>query len=135
MIGDTKGYLLLKDLDNVFIGYDELISKNIYDDIKSKIQIYPLRIIDIATDNNGFMCMEPLGRCIIDVQDMSSVNKYFICDEFNGILVPPNLTQCEIINESIKRTLRKGGYDKCIKAAVIINSLNKGIFDDSFLDL
>ena len=132
MLGDTKGYCTIKSFDNVFIGYPE-DDLEVYDDIKKSI-FAPMKIIDIAVDKSGFLCLEPKGRCLIDVRSMSSVDKFFMCNEVNGILIPDcgediarQMYECSL------RMMRVPNHDIMVKAAVITKSLMEGKFSDVWL--
>ena len=136
MLGDIKGYAFIISTEDILIGYNKNIDPNGYAEIQKDI-IGPNRIIDIAVDGNGLLCLENKGRCIFQVNDMKSVKWWFKCEEVNGILLPPcgdNFRKR--INElAIRMAKFNGGipYDKLTKAAVITNSFLKGEFDDSFL--
>lgn len=133
MIGDIKGFVSIKSLDNSLIGYDEQLNPKIYQEIKDAVlKALALPIIDIAVNNSGFLVVEPGGRAIVDV-NMKDVNSWFECSAVGEILLPPNLNFIETINEFAKRMTRKGGYSNIVRNMVIASSLHYGKFNDDFL--
>lgn len=133
MIGELKGYCLLESLDNVFIGYDKDLNPDTYEDIKKRVSESPMRIMDIGVDNSGFLCLEPLARCLVDVRSMDSVRSHFFCESHGDVLLPPGLDMIHKMTEFAKRMTRKGGYGDIVRKMVIFNSLRVGKFDDEFL--
>ena len=103
MIGDAKGYCLLKSLEHCFIGYDEEL------------------------DPAGFR------RALVDVRSMDDVYRHFLCDEYGGVLLPCGLSTGEKMIQSMLRLTRKGGYNELLRKMVIVTSLHKGEFNDDFL--
>ena len=133
MLGDVKGYCTIKSYDDVFIGVSEDDYPELYADIKKSI-CAPMRIIDIAVDKSGFLCLEPKGRCLIDVRSMASVDKYFFCNELNNIIIPDcGENVARQMYECTLRMMRVPNYDIFTKAAVITKSLLEGKFCDSWL--
>lgn len=133
MIGDIKGYCLLKSIDRCFIGYREAENPVVYSEIKMSLTRYPLRIVDVAVDDSGFLVLEPGGRALVDVRSMDDVDRYFLCDEFGGVLLPRGLSTKEKIVQSMRRLNRKGGYNDLLRKMVIAASLQKNEFNDDFL--
>lgn len=133
MVGDLKGYCLLKSLDDVFIAYDKDSNPEVYEDIKKRVSESPLRIMDIGVNNSGFLCIEPLARCLVDIRSMDSVSSHFFCESQGDVLLPPGLDIIKKSAEFIKRMSRKGGYGDIVRKMVIFNSLRVGKFDDEFL--
>lgn len=133
MIGDIKGYCLLKSTDRCFIGYREAENPVVYSEIKMSLTRYPLRIVDVAVDDSGFLVLEPGGRALVDVRSMDDVDRYFLCDEFGGVLLPRGLLTEEKIVQSMRRMNRKGGYNDLLRKMVIAASLQKNEFNDDFL--
>lgn len=124
MIGDIKGYCILKST-NTIMGYAG--------DPEELIKGVPfLRIIDIAVDNSGFMVLNPQGNALA-VVDMPDIDRYFLCDEMAGVLIPPDLNFGQQLIEAHRRSSRKGGYNEIIRRMVIVASLHAGKFCDDFL--
>lgn len=122
MIGDIKGYLVLRSTDSV-----------IYDgDLKDLQFPHCLRIIDVAVDNSGFLVLNPKGTALADVRNMEDVYKYFLCSEFATILCPPDISFFEQWIYAAKRAalLQSGKYDRKM---VIVESLVMGKLTDDFL--
>lgn len=92
----------------------------------------PLVIMDVAVDNSGFLILNKQQTAMADVQ-MSDVDRYFLCEIFAGVVLPPNLSLEQKLVESGKRITRKGGYNKILANMVIAGSLAKGVFNDDFL--
>lgn len=133
MLGDVKGYCTIKSFDDVFIAVSEDDYPELYADIKKSI-CAPMRIIDIAVDKSGFLCLEPKGRCLIDVRSMTSVDKHFFCNELNNIIIPDcGEDVARRMYEYTLRMMRVPHYDMVTKAAVITKSLLEGKFCDSWL--
>ena len=61
MIGDIKGYCVLRSTDHV-MGYAG--------DLKELQFPHCLRIIDIAVNNSGFLVLNPQGTALADVRDI-----------------------------------------------------------------
>ena len=133
MIGDAKGYCLLKSLEHCFIGYDEELDPAGFREIKESLVARPLRIVDIAVDNSGFLVLEPNGRALVDVRSMDDVYRHFLCDEYGGVLLPCGLSAEEKMIQSMRRLTRKGGYNELLRKMVIATSLHSGEFNDDFL--
>lgn len=133
MVGEIKGYCLLKSIDNVFIGMNKAWYPKEYAEIEQLLLTNPVRIIDIGVDNSGFLVLEPKARCICDVRNMDDVQSHFLCDQVGDVLIPPGLSELDKMLEMNKRTMRKGGYNDILRRMVVINSLRKNKFDDDFL--
>ena len=133
MIGDVKGYCLLKSTEHCFIGYNETSDPAGYKEIKESLVGRPLRIMDVAVDNSGFLVLEPNGLALVDVRSMDDVESHFLCDEFNGVLIPCGLSTEEKLIQSMRRLNRKGGYNELLRKMVIVASLQKKEFNDDFL--
>lgn len=133
MIGDIKGYCMLRGIDNTIIGVNERMQPTLYAEVRKLIQTVPLRIIDIAVDNSGFLCLEPGGRAICQVNSMTDVGAYFLCDSFANVLLPTGLNPVQKMAESARRLNRKGGYNDIVRKLVIAASIQKGEFYDNFL--
>lgn len=139
MIGDVKGYCIIKSdcIDDLFIGLDKVIQKNAYDEVIDNIKnSVPLRIIDVAVNGSGFMCLSPKANCIIDVRNMRAVLSHFLCCEYCGVLLPKEYEKCDMVTKTLhasKRLNRKGGYGDIVRKMVIVASLYKGEFTDDFL--
>lgn len=133
MIGDNKGYCLLKSTEHCFIGYNETFDPAGYREIKESLVGRPLRIVDVAVDNSGFLVLAPNGRALVDVRSMDDVDRHFLCDEFAGVLLPCGLSPQEKMMESMRRMNRKGGYNDLLRKMVIAASLQKNEFNDNFL--
>lgn len=121
MIGDIKGYCVLKSTEHV-VGYAG--------DLKDLAWPHCLRIIDIAVNNSGFLVLNPAGTALADLQDMNDVYTYFLCDEFAGILTPPGLS---LIDKMIYAYGRFPYYTKETRKLVIITSLTNRKLTDEFL--
>lgn len=133
MIGDIKGYCLLKSTEHCAIGYNEKSDPVGYREIRKSLIGSPLRIVDIAVDNSGFLVLEPNGRALVDVRSMDDVDRHFLCDDFGGVLLPCGLSTKEKMIQSMRRMNRKGGYNHMLRMMVIAASLQKGDFNDDFL--
>jgi hypothetical protein len=133
MIGEVKWYCLLKKTEQCFIGYNETFDPKGYHEIKKSLVGVPLRIVDVAVDNSGFLVLDSLGRALVDVRSMDDVDRYFLCDEFGGVLIPTGLSTEEKIIQSTRRLGRKGGYNETLRKMVIAASLCKREFNDDFL--
>lgn len=134
MIGDVRGYCTLKSTDECFIGVDEVHFPELYAEVKNSIMGAPMRIIDISVDKSGFLCLEPKGRCLVDVRSMESVDRYFLCNEIGGVVIPDcNDDVAKQMYEVTYRKIRLPSYGKWERAAVITKSLIEGKFMDSFL--
>lgn len=127
---ELKGYCLLKSDKNVFIGLDPIIVHEQYEKVKASLY-QPLRIIDIAVDKSGFLCIAPDCSCIIDIRDMSDVQAWFECGEVDNILCPPNLSDIGKIAWQMKWMNKV--YNRYIRKLIIIKSFSLGRFDDSTL--
>lgn len=123
MIGDIKGYCTLKSINTV-TGY----AFNPEELLKAPF----LRIFDIAVNNDGFMVLNPQGTALA-VVDMPDVDRYFLCDDVAGVLIPKGLYFMQQLVEVAKRQSRKGGYNEIIRRMVIGASLHAGKFNDDFL--
>lgn len=123
MVGDVRGYCTLKSVETV-IGYAG--------DPKELLNELYLQIWDVAVDNSGFLVYAPHGGFAAMV-DMKDVKAYFYCSLINDVVVPPGLSVMDSILSATARRCRKGGYDWITRNMVILNSLRKGEFDDSFL--
>ena len=121
MIGDIKGYCVLKSTEHV-VGYAG--------DLKDLAWPHCLRIIDIAVNNRGFLVLNPAGTALADVRDMNDVYAYFLCDEFAGILTPPGLS---LIDKMIYAYGRIPYYTKETRKLIIITSLTNRKLTDEFL--
>lgn len=123
MIGDIRGYCTLKNINTVkgYIYNPEELLKAPF-----------LRIFDIAVGNDGFMILNPQGTALAMV-DMPDVDRYFLCDDMAGVLIPPDLTFMQQLIEVAMRQSRKGGYNEIIRRMVIGASLHAGKFNDDFL--
>lgn len=133
MLGDIKGYCLLKSTEHCFIGYDEKFDPVGYREIKESLVGRPIRIVDVAVDNSGFLVLAPNGRALVDVRSMDDVDHYFFCDEFAGVFLPCGLSNQEKMVQYIRRMYRKGGYNDLLRKMVIAASLHKNEFNDNFL--
>lgn len=128
----VKGYCQLKRNNNAFIGLSKKSPD--YDKVKESISNSSiLPIMDIAVDGNGFLCLAPNGSCIIDVQSMDDVDRYFLCEDYCGVLIPSNLSTVDKMYQVSRRIGRKGGYGPFIKKVIIAASLQKGELYDEFL--
>lgn len=132
-LGSIKGYLKLNSVDRVFIGLDESINPEHYLKVKEAIQKYPIRIIDVAVNDSGYLCVPPDASCLIDVRDKSDVGHMFLCDEEGDILLPPGLDDLQKVVEFAKRANREGGYNNVTRSMVIAASLCRDEFYDGFL--
>lgn len=133
-LGTIKGYLMLKSLDNIFIGINEEYDYEHYQKVKSDILKFPIRIIDIGVEDSGYLCVPPDASCLVDVRDKASVRNIFFCDEEGDILIPPGIDDMvKRMVEFTKRSMRQGGYDRIVRNMVIAASLQKGEFYDDFL--
>lgn len=74
----------------MFIGLDKDTNPEEYDKVKNSLLHTPLRIIDIAVDNSGFLILPPSANCIVDVRDMSDVDAWFECNVIDYVLIPPD---------------------------------------------
>lgn len=133
MIGEVKGYCLLKSTEHCFIGYNEKFDPAGYREIEESLVGRPLRIVDVAVDNSGFLVLAPNGRALVDVRSMDDVDRHFLCDEFADVLLPCGLSPQEKMMESMRRMNRKGGYNELLRKMVIAASLQKKEFNDDFL--
>ena len=133
MIGEVKGYCLLKSTEHCFIGYNEKSDPAGYREIKESLVGRPLRIVDVAVDNSGFLVLAPNGRALVDVRSMDDVDRHFLCDELADVLIPCGLSPQEKMMESMRRMNRKGGYNELLRKMVIVASLQKKEFNDDFL--
>lgn len=133
MIGEVKGYCLLKSTEHCFIGYSETFDPAGYREIKESLVGRPLRIVDVAVDNSGFLVLAPNGRALVDVRSMDDVDRHFLCDELFGVLLPCGLSPQEKKVQYIRRIIRKGGYNDLLRKMVIVASLQKKEFNDEFL--
>ena len=122
MVGDIQGYCVLNGTKTI-IGYTgdpkELLMK-------------PLRILDVAVDNSGFIVVNPQGTAAAMV-DMEDVYEHFLCDSVSNVLIPPGLNFLQKMIEVHKRMTREGGYSSDTKKLVVAASLSKGKFYDDFL--
>lgn len=123
MVGDVVGYCCLKSTNTV-MGY----AGNPEELLKSRW----LRIIDVAVDGNGFMVVNTEGTAVAIVEK-EDVSRYFFCQVFGDVILPPDLKPDQILAEYIRRITRRGGYGQIIKCMVIAASLHSGQFDDRFL--
>lgn len=123
MVGDIKGYCVLKNTNHI---------RGYAGDLKELQWPHCLRIIDIAVDNSGFLVLNPQGTALADVYDMNDVYAYFFCNQFANILTPPNLSFIEQWQYATQRTalLISGQYDRKL---VICASLVNGKLTDDFL--
>ena len=121
MVGDIKGYCVLKSTEHVF-GYAG--------DLKDLQFPHCLRIIDIAVDNSGFLVLNPAGTALADVRDMSDVYAYFFCSEFSHILCPPDISFIEQWQYAAERMalLYAGKYDR--KMVICASLVNRKLTDD-----
>ena len=131
MVGSIKGYCLLKSTEHVFIGLNKNFNGELYNEVEKSLIWQPLKILDIAVNKNGFLCLAPTVACIIDVRDMSDVALWFECEQIGDILCPPNLLVAE---QMLYQTKWLGKpYTNHIKRLIIIKSLIAGKFDDANL--
>lgn len=131
---ELKGYCTLKSTRHVVIGLDPDLNPTEYNKLKDELDHgCLLTIVDIAVNNTGFLCFASDPGCVVDVQSMDDVYKYFYCDKFNDVLLPPGLDDTQKLIQSIKRVTRDGGYNHIIRKMVIGASLIKGEFTDDFL--
>ena len=121
MVGDIKGYCVLRSTEHV---------RGYAGDLKEIAWPHCLRIIDIAVDNNGFLVLNPAGTALADVYDMNDVYAYFLCEEFAGVLTPPNLPFIEKWQYAVHRQIL---YTPEKRKLIIIASLAKGKLTDEFL--
>lgn len=128
-----KGYCKLKSLEDVFIAHDKDLDPEGYAKIEREILDVPIRILDIAVDGNGFLAVAPNGVTGIDVRDMKAVDRWFECEDWGFVLIPPGLDFAKKMLEASKRIGRKGGYNDLIRRMVVMSSLHYGKFNDDFL--
>lgn len=121
MIGDIKGYCVLRSTKHV---------RGYAGDLKEIAWPHCLRIIDIAVDNSGFLVLNPAGTALADVYDMNDVYAHFLCEEFAGVLTPPNLPFIEKWQYALQRQIL---YTPEKRKLIIIASLAKGKLTDEFL--
>ncbi len=121
MIGDIKGYCVLRRTEHV---------RGYAGDLKEIAWPHCLRIIDIAVDNSGFLVLNPAGTALADVYDMNDVYAHFLCEEFAGVLTPPNLPFTEKWQYAAQRLIL---YTTEKRQLIIIASLAKGKLVDEFL--
>lgn len=133
MIGDIKGYCILKSLDDVFVGWDRNSDPKGYEAICQRSVGTPLRILDVAVDNSGFLALDPQAVCLLDIRSMDSVSAHFLCGQYGDYLVPPGLDIQGRMAYALRCMTRKGGYNDILRRMVIAASLHSGEFDDRFL--
>ena len=134
MIGDVKGYCQLKSTKHCFIGYSKEHDPDGYNDIEQGlIKALYIPVVDIGTDGNSLLCIEPGGRALVDVCSMADVACWFQCRERGDVVLPVCDDELELLAEMSRRIARKGGYNHLLKGMVILNSLRKGEFNDDFL--
>lgn len=121
MVGDIKGYCVLRSTGHV---------RGYAGDLKEIAWPHCLRIIDIAVDNSGFLVLNPAGTALADVYDMNDVYAHFLCEEFAGVLTPPNLPFIEKWQYAVQRQIL---YTPEKRKLIIIASLAKGKLTDEFL--
>lgn len=84
------------------------------------------------TDFGDVLVLNPEGTALA-MFEQKDVYRKFKCGYVNGVITPPNL---DLINQMAyvgKCMARKGGYNIILKNMVIVASLQKGEFHDSFL--
>lgn len=121
MVGDIKGYCVLRSTEHI---------RGYAGDLKDLAWPHCLRIIDIAVDDSGFLVLNPKGTALADVYDMNDVFAYFLCDEFAGVLTPPDLPFLEKFAYALRR---QELYTPENRRLVIVASLAKGKLVDEFL--
>lgn len=91
-----------------------------------------VRVIDFAVEDCGVWCVDNEGTGLASF-DMEDVSRYFKCEEYSEVIVPPGLSFIEKAAYHIKVINRKGGFNPMIKQMVIMASLHSGEFNDSLL--
>lgn len=120
---ETQGYCMLKSTNTV---------KGYVGEISDLLQPNYLRILDIAVDGSVFLVLNSKGSALAMVEK-SDVDMYFLCNVYCGVICPPNMNLFEKMAFAQSRIGRKGGYNNIVASLVILASLIKGEFTDSFL--
>lgn len=120
---EIQGYCMLKSTNTV---------KGYAGEMSDLLQPNYLRILDIAVDNSGFLVLNSKGSALAMVEK-SDVDMYFLCNVYCGVICPPNMNLFEKTAFTLSRIGRKGGYSNIVASLVILTSLIKGEFTDSFL--
>lgn len=120
---EIQGYCMLKSTNTV---------KGYAGEISDLLQPNYLRILDIAVDGSTFLVLNSKGSALAMVEK-SDVDMYFLCNVYCGVICPPNMNLFEKMAFAQSRIGRKGGYNNIVASLVILASLIKGEFTDSFL--
>ncbi len=131
---EVKGYFTLKQVTNTRVFFGRMHSKQEEAALKKALldRLY-LPINDIALDKSGFFSIDPETGAVVEILDMSDVDKCFYYKEYAGVLIPTELSFLDTTIFATKRLKRLGGYNDTIRKMVILNSLRKGTLDDNFL--
>lgn len=91
-----------------------------------------VRVIEFAEDGGVLVVdREAIGIAIFDKCDVQSS---FKCIEGPfSIIIDSNLNRSQQIAYAAKCMNRKGGYNEILKQMVIVASIHKGQFNDSFI--
>ena len=86
----------------------------------------------VEFSNGDVLVLNPQGTALA-MFEQKDVYRKFKCGYVNNVVTPPNLDLIGQMAYVGKCMTRKGGYNNILKNMVIVASLQKGEFYDSFL--
>lgn len=91
----------------------------------------PLRVLDWGVDGSALV-VTPAGNQMGDFPP-EAIARSFRCTEVGHVLCPPDLDPVARMVYVSRCMGRKGGYNQTLRNMVVVASLQKGVFTDSFL--
>jgi hypothetical protein len=90
--------------------------------------------MEFDNDGNGALVLNPEGSAL-GMFDKDDFLASFKCIQVGNIIMPTSLKDDMLAQMSYTSQVlsRKGGYNDTLKKMIIVQSLNKGEFDDSIL--